>query len=247
MALERCDEDFEKVFKKFDEIQFNRKVIDDLNLNTIPTGSQEFQKVLWACDDSAHTKDNKENDDSQFRQRSQTIDSTYAKRKKHHVHFSSHLETAPTKLGSSESIDGTIHGILMKQTGRERSNTIDTVYKKEKKFITIPQTSSHHSSSDSIEGATETAENQAPNGSKHVQYSKRRTGESAGNRSSPVDVKGIKSPERCRKSNGQKVKGGVFTTASRKISGGGSPLARSHNGSPQQKHSRGDHHVTSAH
>ncbi|OWF46389.1 hypothetical protein KP79_PYT09314 [Mizuhopecten yessoensis] len=220
---ENCDANFDEVFKKFDEIQFSRRNIEDLSLHTIPTGSHEFQKVLWTCEDTE--KQNKNEEEVTFRQRSHTIDSTYGKPKKHHVHFSSRLETKPVNMGSNESIDGTRHGILLRHNsnsfGRERSNTIDSVYKKEK-FFTIPQNSRvHHSSSDSIEEEQTTGDKQ----SQSVQCSNRKT--SVGDKKSSRSVGG-RSP---------------VSSSHRKTSSGESPLSRTNIGSPQRKHSQSSHRV----
>lgn len=224
--VENDNKQFDAVFKKFDEIEFHRQTIEDLTLHTIPSGSQEFQKVLWTCDDS-EKKQNSDNEERTFRQRSHTIDSTYVKPKKHHVHFPSSLETPPMKLGSSESIDGTRHGILIRHnedsTGRERSNTIDTVYKKDRKFITIPQNSRvHHSSSDSIEEETE---NREKNKSKSVHSPKRKI--------SVVERK------TSRTNSGKSS----TLVSSRKTSVGESPLCRSNTSSPHRKHSQSNHRV----
>uniref|UniRef100_A0A8W8LB52 Uncharacterized protein n=1 Tax=Magallana gigas TaxID=29159 RepID=A0A8W8LB52_MAGGI len=84
---------------------------------SIPSGSQEFQQAL--------VESGVEPEETGFRKRSHTVDSSYT-RPKNHVHFSMKLTTTePCKHGSSEDIHKR-HGILRHhEGGRGRSNTLD--------------------------------------------------------------------------------------------------------------------------
>lgn len=96
-------------------LEFNNLKMEKLS---IPSGSQEFQKVLL--------ESGIEPEETEFRQRSHTVDSSYARRR-NHVHFSSKLTTTePCKHLSSDDIHKR-HGILRHHDGvRSRSNTMDT-------------------------------------------------------------------------------------------------------------------------
>lgn len=95
-------------------LEFNDLKMEKLS---IPSGSQEFQKVLL--------ESGIEPEETEFRKRSHTVDSSYV-RPKNHVHFSSKLTTTePCKHGSSDDIHKR-HGILRHHDGiRSRSNTLD--------------------------------------------------------------------------------------------------------------------------
>lgn len=85
---------------------------------SIPSGSQEFQQALM--------ESNVEPEDTGFRKRSHTVDSSYS-RPRNHVHFSVKLTTTePCKHGSAEDVHRR-QGILRHhEGGRSRSNTLDT-------------------------------------------------------------------------------------------------------------------------
>lgn len=96
-------------------LEFNNLKMAKLS---IPNGSQEFRQALL--------ESGLEPEETAFRKRSHTVDSSYA-RPKNHVHFSSKLTTTePCKHGSSDDIHKR-QGILRHQDrARNRSNTFDS-------------------------------------------------------------------------------------------------------------------------
>jgi hypothetical protein len=96
-------------------LEFDNLKMEKLSM---PSGSQEFQKVLLQT--------GVEPEETEFRKRSHTVDSSYV-RPKNHVHFSSKLTTTePCKHGSSDDIHKR-HGILRHHDGtRSRCNTYDS-------------------------------------------------------------------------------------------------------------------------
>lgn len=112
-SIDNCQENSRSQLDHL-HLEFNNLRMAKLS---IPSGSQEFQQAL--------VESGVEPEETGFRKRSHTVDSSYT-RPKNHVHFSMKLTTTePCKHGSSEDIHKR-HGILRHhEGGRGRSNTLD--------------------------------------------------------------------------------------------------------------------------